>query len=88
MRHVTPAETPEEGHRRLVPLTEWPNYYPWPSVAGLRHLRFYCRTNGFRRAFVTVGRRVLVDEREFYAAVARLNQESVGGGCDAAQTPG
>ncbi len=32
---------------RLIPLTEWPNYHPWPTVSGLRHLVFYSYKNGF-----------------------------------------
>ena len=59
---------------RLIPLTAWPQFHPWPSVSGLRHLRFYCASNGFAKAFKTVGRRVLVDENEFFAAIERQQQ--------------
>lgn len=59
----------------FIPLTDWPRYYTWPSVAGLRYLRFNCETNGFERAFITVGKRVLVDSNEFFAAVKRMNQK-------------
>ena len=62
--------------RRLIPLSQWPKYHPWPSVAGMRHIRFHSETNGFKDAFRTVGRRVLVDEAEFFAAVDRQNGQA------------
>lgn len=59
--------------RRLIPLTDWPDYYPWPSVSALRHYRFLSRTNpdyaAWRRVFRTAGRRVLVDEQAFFAVL-------------------
>lgn len=63
--------------RRLIPLSQWEQFHPWPTVSALRHLRFNMHENGFARAFRTVGRRVLVDEAEFFAAVDRQQQ---GGG--------
>ncbi len=39
----------------------------------MRHLIFNATTNGFARAFVRVGRRVLVDESEFFRCVDRAN---------------
>jgi len=41
---------------------------------GMRHLIFNAKKNGFADAFKRVGRRVLVDEAEFFAAVDRQNQ--------------
>jgi len=32
---------------------------------GLRNLRAHCKTNGFARAFIKVGRKVLIDVDEF-----------------------
>lgn len=61
--------TQPENRRRLIPLTDWPRYHPWPTVAGLRHIRFYQNVNGFTNAFRTVGRRVLVDEQAFFETV-------------------
>lgn len=51
---------------RLIPVTEWNKYHPWPPPGGLRHLIFHSETNGFKNAFRRVGRRVLVDENEFF----------------------
>ena len=50
---------------RLIPVTVWPKYHPWPSVAGLRYLINHADENGFNAAVIRVGRRVLVDEEKF-----------------------
>ena len=65
-----PAETP-----RLIPVPRWNEYHDWPPPGGLRHLIFRASSNGFERAFVRVGRRVLVNEGEFFAAVAARNAQ-------------
>jgi hypothetical protein len=39
----------------------------------MRHLIFNAKTNGFSSAFKRVGRRVLVDEREFFRVVDLKN---------------
>jgi hypothetical protein len=54
---------------RLIPLTDWNKHHEWPPQGGLRHLMFHRETNGFARAFVKCGRRVLVDEAEFFSVV-------------------
>lgn len=56
---------------RLIALTDWPKHHEWPLIGGLRHLMFYREKNGFASAFVKCGRRVLVDEVEFFNCVAR-----------------
>ena len=37
----------------------------WPPLGGLRWLIFNAKDNGFERCLVRVGRRVLINEREF-----------------------
>lgn len=54
---------------RLIPLTDWNKHHEWPPQGGLRHLMFHRKSNGFARAFVKCGRRVLVDESEFFNVV-------------------
>lgn len=45
----------------------------WPSSeSAIWALRAGSPQNGFGNAFITVGRRVLVDEEKFWLAVARL----------------
>lgn len=52
-------------HTRLIPLTKWPEFHPWPTVAGLRYLVFHEHTNGFASCVRRVGKRVLIDEQAF-----------------------
>jgi hypothetical protein len=59
---------------RLIPVPDWGKFHSWPPQGGLRHLIFNQKTNGFDKAFKRVGRRVLVDEAEFFACVDRQNQ--------------
>ena len=62
---------------RLIPITDWNQFHPWPPAGGLRHLRQRQSAKGFESAFVKIGRRVLVDEQRFFECVARQNQQEV-----------
>ncbi len=54
---------------RLITVPDWPRFHPWPSQAGLRHLIFHARENGFVAVVRRCGRRVLIDEAAFFAWV-------------------
>lgn len=69
-----------ESTKRLIPLTKWNDFYEWPPYGGLRHIVFYRKTNGFATAVKHVGRRVLIDEQEFFKCVERMNGEGRGMG--------
>lgn len=58
---------------RLIPVPEWNKHHSWPPQGGLCHLIFNEKTNGFASAFKRVGRRVLIDEAEFFACVEKQN---------------
>ena len=60
----------DETCTRFIPVTEWNDYHPWPPHGGLRYLIFHADRNGFSRCVRRVGRRVLIDERAFFAWVA------------------
>ncbi len=60
---------------RLILVTEWNKHHSWPPIGGLRHLIFHEETNGFSSAFKRVGRRVLIDEPEFFKCVDRQNNQ-------------
>ena len=60
-----------ERHTRLIPVTNWNNYHPWPPLGGLRHLVFNRARNGFGAVVRRCGRRVLIDEAAFFAWVDR-----------------
>lgn len=66
---AAPAATPP----RLIPVPKWNDYHAWPPAGGMRHLIFHAQNNGFDRAFLRVGRSVLVNEGEFFAACERAN---------------
>ncbi len=56
----------ENNQTKLIPLTEWSKYHPWPPIGGLRHLVFHENKNGFHQCVVRIGRRVLIDENAFF----------------------
>ncbi len=60
---------PNQPTTRLIPIPEWNKHHSWPPQGGLRHLVFNENTNGFKKAFKRVGRRVLIDERVFFECV-------------------
>lgn len=59
---------------RLIPLTDWPKHHSWPPLGGLRHLVFHGSSNGFNRVIRRIGRRVLIDEQQFFEWVNTLNK--------------
>ncbi len=69
---------------RLIPIERWNEFHDWPPIGGLRHLRFYSEPritakgkkipgNGFATAFKMVGKRLLIDETEFFRCVENAN---------------
>lgn len=70
---VNEIKQKQPSSRKLIPVTKWNDYHPWPPIGGLRHLIFNEKTNGFQSAFKRVGGRVLVDESEFFDCVERQN---------------
>ena len=51
---------------RLIPVTDWNQFHPWPPLGGLRHLIFNAQSTGFDAVVRRVGRRVLIDEQAFF----------------------
>ena len=51
---------------KFIPVPDWPKHHPWPPIGGLRHLIFNAKHNGIGQAIRRVGRRVLIDEAEFF----------------------
>lgn len=64
-----------EPHLRYVTLKQFGELYPWPTPTALRIYRKNRNTNGFDKAFVNVGRRVLVDLKEFWAVIEGLKEK-------------
>jgi len=63
---VTGAVSPAP---RLIPLVDWNKHHAWPPQGGLRHMMFNRKRLGFGNAFIKCGRRVLIDEAEFFQCV-------------------
>lgn len=61
--------------RRLLTVTQWNQYHPWPSPAGLRHLIFHANSNGFKAVIRRAGRRILIDESRFFEWLDRNQVE-------------
>ena len=54
-----------ESSVKLIPVTEWSKHHTYPRIGGLRFLIFRCPP-GFEKVVVRVGRRVLINESEFF----------------------
>jgi len=61
--------------RRLIPLTKWPDYHEYPSIAGLRHLVF-TMPPGFSEVIRRVNGRILIDEEAWFNFVDNQNEEA------------
>lgn len=59
---------------RLIPLTKWNEFHPYPALGGLRHLVFFAKENGFDTVVRRIGRRILLDEAAFFEWVERTNK--------------
>jgi hypothetical protein len=57
----------EETCSRLIPITKWNQYHPWPSIGGLRHLVAHAKNKKCTHIFVKAGGRVLIVEDAFFA---------------------
>lgn len=61
----------------LLTIRQFSEKHPAFPQGGLRALRFNASTNGFEPAFLTVGRRVLVDEKRFFEIIDAKNGRRV-----------
>lgn len=52
--------------RSLMTVKQFNKKYPSFPIGGLRHLIFYAETNGFSRVIRRIGRRILIDEDDFF----------------------
>jgi len=62
---------------KLIPVTKWNNHHEWPTEAGLRYYIFNAEFNGFNKVMKRVGRRILIDETQFFDWVEEKNGEEV-----------
>lgn len=71
MEHIS------DTNPKLIPASEWNKHHSWPPPGGLRHLIFHEKTNGFHTCVKRVGRRVLIDEKNFFKWVESQNGEKI-----------
>lgn len=60
---------------KMLTVKQFVEKHPWPTESALRAIILDAPTNGFSKAFVRVGRRVLVKEKVFWEAIDRLQEE-------------
>jgi hypothetical protein len=67
-----------EPKRKLIPLTVWPNIHSYPPLGQLRALVFNADKNGFNRCIRRIGKRILIDEAQFFSWVdeQKFNQDN------------
>lgn len=58
---------------RYIPLVKWPDFHPWPSVAGLRYLVQNAHRNGFCSVIIKAGSRVILREKAFFSWLEERN---------------
>jgi hypothetical protein len=61
--------------KNLFSIRQFSERNPAFSQSSLRALRFNQSTNGFAPAFLTVGRKILVDESKFFEIIDTINQQ-------------
>ena len=61
---------------RLLTVAQFAERHPAFSEGSLRWLRFKQEEMGFQRAFLSCGRRVLIDEDQFFEVIAKQNRSS------------
>ena len=62
-----------ETQTKLIPVTEFSKIHGWPPIGGLRHLIFNEHKNGFHKCVRRIGKRVLINESEFFKWVEEVN---------------
>jgi hypothetical protein len=61
---------------QLLTVRQFTQKYPWPTESGLRALIYSAskNENKFHTAFKRVGRRVLIDQSEFWSCIDRIQE--------------
>ncbi len=55
-----------QPYTRIIPLTKWNDYHPWPTTSSLRRMLRNSEKTGFDRVVIHIGKRLLIDERKFF----------------------
>lgn len=58
---------------RLIPVTKWNDYHPYPTIGSLRALIFNANKNGFDKVIRRINSRILINEQAFFEWVEDIN---------------
>ncbi len=59
-------ENLNQSKSQMLTLKQFAEKNPWPNECTLRNLYYKRKTNGLEKAFIKVGRRIIVDEEVFF----------------------
>ncbi|MFA7277056.1 MAG: hypothetical protein WC043_09675 [Pseudobdellovibrionaceae bacterium] len=65
--------TEEQTKRNIFTVRQFCDRNPAFTPGGIRHLIFYSDKNGFSTSFKRIGRRVYIDETQFFKCVDKAN---------------
>ena len=67
----------QEDTSALLTVKQFCEKYPWPSESAIRAIILEADARGFATAFKRYGRRILVDPKEFFLSLERLQNKKV-----------
>jgi len=65
------------ANEKLIPVSKWNDFYPYPTVGALRQLIFFKDKNGIGKALRRIGGRIYIIESAFFKWVEETNKVSV-----------
>lgn len=51
---------------RMIPLSRWEEFHSYPSMGAMRNIIFHEKTNGADQWIRRIGRKIFVNEQEFF----------------------
>jgi hypothetical protein len=66
--------TTQTNQLKLLTINQFVENHSFATHGGLRHLIFNATNNGFHKVIKRIGKRVLIDENQFFAWVESQNE--------------
>lgn len=63
-------------NEKLIPVSKWNEFHPYPTVGAIRQLIFFKDKNGIGKALRRIGGRIYIVESEFFNWVEETNKIS------------
>jgi hypothetical protein len=60
------TEMQENENLKLIPVSKWNDFHPYPTVKAIRQLIFFKDENGFKKVLRKIGGRLYIVESEFF----------------------